>query len=172
MVEDAPTLAMPAQFYRGALEAWYASSRTDQNNFFQTLIVPFVGGPLYGSFDESRELSVHIELIGDFSESIVAMVDDAEMFIWNSGVVAHAQKLEDMQTSPLYDKSGFGGFGYTADPHSHLVDTRIDGVTTGNVAKEVGDWIHGSVPVDHTHDYLFGAVSIPKVRPVLLCQKL
>jgi hypothetical protein len=149
----------PAKVYSD----WLKSGR-NKNEYFQFM-------SLYGSFTETRERSLRLELIGKWSEAIKDS-ENGSLLVWKSGVVAHAQKLEDMRNSPYYHIDGLGGYGYLGEAHNHEVKASTDVIESENVAADTGNTDHIGIPLEHTHKFLFGAVTIPKVRPVLLCQKL
>ena len=78
-------------------------------------------------------------------------------------------------TAELGRETPLGGYGLRADPHSHDLSRSKDSTTTGDVGQDPGSGGVNSetqVPYLHDHGALFGAASIPKVRPVKLCQKL
>lgn len=126
-------------------------------------------------FELTRERSAKLELIGDFSDIIARGIDEGiTTYVWKSGVVAHAERVEDMRDGPhsgYYSVKGLGGFGYTGAPHSHHMQESADATMLDNITSNSADTA-GFVPSHHEHEYVFGAVTLPKVRPVLLCQKL
>jgi hypothetical protein len=122
----------------------------------------------FGDFQVNKGVSNQIELVGDFKRPIIdAVGSNVPTWVWKSGVVAHAQSLEDMRDRPLYTVKGFGGYGPVKDAHSHQF-ARGDMEVIPDVGNQVDT---RKLHVEHSHGWMFGAVSIPKVRPVLLCQK-
>jgi hypothetical protein len=125
---------------------------------------------IYGTLTPDLIPSSAIEVLGDFFKfSTQAAIKGAELRIWKSGVLAHAQRVQEMDI-----QTPFGGYGYLGEPHTHVTDESGD----ISVYADVG---HGSttqpitgplkIPTEHTHGGLFGAATIPKIRPVILCQK-
>jgi len=131
----------------------------------------YQGYGMFGPFAFIREPQTFVELYGDFQEVIInAAIDHAKMRIWKSGTIAHAQRIPEAQiTGPL------GGYGYFGEPHTHVMKQSHDISTYGDVGhSSQGAFITTplKIPYTHTHRSLFGAVTIPRIRPVLLCQKI
>jgi len=89
--------------------------------------------------------------------------------VWKSGVVSHAQTLEELREEKYkYTREGFGGYGWVGDAHSHQfkkgdMEVIPDVYNPATIYK---------IFQHHSHGWMFGAVTIPRVRPVLLCQKM
>lgn len=130
----------------------------------------FQGYGIYGDFDPTLIPSSAIEVLGDFSKFVfAASIKGARLRIWKSGVLAHAQRVQELDI-----QTPFGGYGYLGEPHTHLTDESDD----LEMYREVGHAVSTrpftsqiKIPASHTHGGLFGATSIPKIRPVILCQK-
>jgi len=122
---------------------------------------------IYGEFVPVYEERAVMEVIGDWEAILTAASadNDAEYFVWKSGVVAHAQTHPE-----LGDSDSYGGYGYLGEPHSHYLGTSNVAVLS-NLGQE--DPVYPiKVPAQHKHGFLFGSATLPKVRPVLLCQKI
>lgn len=130
----------------------------------------FQGFYIYGQLVPDLVPSSAIEVLGDFSKfATIAASKGAELRVWKSGVLAHAQRVQELDI-----QTPFGGYGYLGEPHTHVTDESEDidaysdvghGSTTQPVTASI------KIPTEHTHGGLFGAISIPKIRPVILCQK-
>jgi len=122
---------------------------------------------IYGEFKAEYEERAILEVIGDWEDILTAAKQDgrAKYYVWKSGVVAHAQTHPE-----LGDDESYGGYGYLGEPHSHYLGTSDVNILT-NLGP--GDPVYPiKVPTRHRHGYLFGSATLPKVRPVLLCQKI
>lgn len=129
----------------------------------------YQGYRIYGDFVPQYEIRGLMELVGDWTWLLNAIRTDvtAEAFVWKSGIVAHAQTHPE-----LGDDDDYGGYGYWGEPHSHyLAQSTSTGLLLDNLGP--GDPTYPiKVPTKHRHGFLFGAATLPKVRPVLLCQKI
>lgn len=127
----------------------------------------YKGYGFYGDFFPETEDVVQLELLGDWDHVVkVANERNAKVNIWKCGVVAHAQVLPELGAGT----PGKGGLSYFGEPHSHDMPEG-DSTDTKDFGQS-GNLAHLRIPTKHYHGYLFGAVTIPKVRPVLLCQKV
>lgn len=125
------------------------------------------GYGFYGDFIPETKDVVQLELLGDWNNVVLASNDrDANIKIWKCGVVAHCQVLPELGAGT----PGKGGLSYFGEPHSH--DMPEGDATDTKDFGQSGNINDLQVPTKHYHGYLFGAVTIPKVRPVLLCQKV
>lgn len=134
----------------------------DRNEAFQR-------AEFFGEFVPDIEDANYLELVGDFSWPVrEAFTSDIDAYVWKSGVISHAQSLEDMKSIPIYPEKGFGGYGLVTGPHSHKFSK-----SDVNVIPDVGNPVTSQkILVSHTHGWMFGAVALPRVRPVLLCTKM
>ena len=158
----------PPNIFQGDPDLYRAnrqvSSGMPRNSVYQ-------GYGMFGAFHITREQQTFLELYGDFQEVISNSArDHAHLRIWKSGTIAHAQRLPEINIQkPL------GGYGYFGEPHTHVMRQSQDIGTYGDVGHSTeGPFITTpvKVPYTHTHRSLFGAVTIPRIRPVLLCQKI
>jgi hypothetical protein len=122
---------------------------------------------MYGEFIPQYREDAFMEVVGDWTDILNAAktATETELRVWKSGVVAHAQTHPE-----LGDEKSYGGYGYLGEPHSHFMGP-ADIPVLGNLETSDPDW-ETPMPIRHRHGYLFGAATIPKVRPVLLCQKI
>jgi hypothetical protein len=130
----------------------------------------FRGYGIYGQLVPEYEPIGALEILGDFALfATIAFQKGAELRVWKSGVIAHAQRVQELGL-----ETPFGGYGYLGEPHTHVSEESQDIITYGDVGHgSTTDPLTGplKIPTEHTHGGLFGAVSIPKIRPVILCQK-
>jgi len=125
------------------------------------------GYDFYGQFIQETSEIVQLELLGDWNKVVAtARERNAQLNIWKCGVLAHSQVLPEFGAGT----PGKGGISYFGEPHSHDMPEG-DAVDTGDIGQS-GEITKLQIPTKHYHGYLFGAVTIPKVRPVLLCQKV
>lgn len=132
----------------------------DRNSVFQAF-------QMYGSFIPQYEERALLEVVGDWADVLSAAILDtaAELYVWKSGVLAHAQTHPE-----LGDDESYGGYGYLGEPHSHFMGVS-DSATNANYSPDNPDY-PTPLPYKHRHGWMFGAATIPKVRPILLCQKI
>ncbi len=149
-------------FYNGILH-WLVLRHFAKNEALGDSGVGF-----YGQFQTNIGSANQIELVGDFERPIrEAVASSVETYVWKSGAIAHAQSLEELKDRPIYVEKGVGGYGLLRDAHSHQFK---EGDMT--IIPDVGNPVDTrKLHVEHSHGWMFGAASIPKVRPVLLCQK-
>lgn len=140
----------------------------NRNNVFQ-------GYGIYGDFVEETEERVVMGLMGDLLYPLMDLAaQGAVLYIWKSGNVAHAGLVPEIQNlSGLGDYYGgsLGGLSYFGEPHSHRIARSQDIDTIPDVGNS-GEVVVRQVPYLHDHGALFGAATLPKSRPVLLCQKV
>lgn len=123
---------------------------------------------IYGELITLREDQTWMELVGDWTKFLDwARHDHSEAIVWKSGVLAHAASLPEVGSN----YPGSGGYSYFGEPHAHRT-SRTNAMITQEIGQEGDGTAEIKVPFRHTHGALFGAATLPKVRPVLLCQKL
>jgi hypothetical protein len=128
----------------------------------------FLGYRIYGyRFVPVLDERAILEVVGDWKDVITAAMadNDARFVVWKSGLLAHAQTHPE-----LGDDDSYGGYGYLGEPHSHFLGVG-DAPILSNLDPGDPDY-ETPVPLKHRHGYMFGAATLPKVRPVLLCQKI
>jgi hypothetical protein len=153
-------LKAPSDQRRRAVRSVYRGG-TDPNTTYSAF-------EMYGPFNEVREEQALLEVVGDWLAILTAAKADnnAEYFVWKSGLVAHAQIHPELGDDKVY-----GGYGYLGEPHSHFLGESPDSTLLNNLGT--GEPFYPTAtPAKHRHGYLFGAATLPKVRPVLLCQKI
>jgi hypothetical protein len=127
----------------------------------------------YGETPEVYE----IELVGDHDAVIrQAAASTGLLVIWRGGVVSAVQNAPELS-------AGFesaGGFSLAGPPHGHGIGLSEDIKYAEDVGVPFRDRHDGDETLaiffhryyKHTHFRMCTASSIPKVRPVLLCQKI
>lgn len=122
-------------------------------------------------------LQFEIELVGDYKDLIDYLkTQTGDAYAWKSGVLAHVQDATELE-----NWKDAGGYAYAGTPHEHEVKKSED----IGVVKDVGwsETDHDGNEVraiqpypgmlyQHEHLMVLAGASIPKIRPVLLCQKL
>jgi len=130
----------------------------------------FLGYRIYGMrFDPVYFEEAILEVVGDWVDLLNAAMThqgEADLHVWKSGVLAHAQAHPE-----LGDNNPYGGYGLAAEPHSHFLGKSSDVPILTNLDPGEPDF-ETPVPLKHQHGWLFGSATLPKVRPVLLCQKI
>lgn len=147
---------------------WWANAQVEKgaprNDTFSTY-------GIYGSFTVLRRPEVQMEILGAWQDLLRRAWNDSvagtsvEAIVWKTGVVAHGQRV------PESSESGVGGYSYVGESHSHRLAT-----TDAPATRDVGQSGQGAqeiqLPTEHTHGWMFGAVTLPRIRPVLLCQRI
>jgi hypothetical protein len=135
----------------------------------------FRGYGIYGEFVQETEERVIVGLMGDLLYPLMDLAaQGAQMYIWKSGAIAHAANLPEIQgLAGLKDYFGapLGGLSYFGEPHTHRLSRSRDIEIIDDVGNS-GTVVTRRVPYLHDHGALFGAVTLPKARPILLCQKV
>lgn len=160
----------PGTFYPQGRDAddWRRANRQVANGMDRNSV--YLGYRIYGyRFVPQYEDRALVEVVGDWVDVIngIRAHANSKMRVWKSGVLAHAQAHPE---PGLENDDAYGGYGLWADPHSHYLG-QSDASILSNLEVGDPDW-ETFVPIKHRHGWLFGAATIPRVRPVLLCQKI
>ena len=123
--------------------------------------------PNLGPFENSGMPWYEIELAGDF---LHILQSPFSYRIWTAGMIAHVQGARD-----LGDGNGdSGGERFIGKPHTHMLAASPDLKQLSDVGwpSDTPGVVDANVFVNHDHFPLWSASALPKVRPVLLCQKI
>lgn len=120
-----------------------------------------------------------VELVGDYLGVVGkarSLPTAGTLVVWRGGVLSTAQNAPDLPTN----FKSCGGFSLAGPPHRHAVGQSVDIKIADDIGIPFRDKPNGqelgSVEIrrfqEHRHFPMRTASAVPKVRPVLLCQKI
>lgn len=116
-----------------------------------------------------------IELVGDYVDFITAYKAYAGgAYVWKSGVVSYVQDAPDLTAGNHVEGAteDTAGLSYEGLPHEHVVKLSSDVEVLPDVGWPKNGTKSPGVLWNHKHLTVLSGASIPRVRPVLLCQKI
>jgi hypothetical protein len=181
--ENAPPYPFGYQFSRHCNhKSWVAAKAAVANGANKNETYHDYG--IYGSFEIQRRREVYLEVMGDWLKVLTDAYfaskggTDVQAHVWKTGVLAHAQNVKEIRDNSYlnrefgqYAYDGIGGYSYFGEAHSHQLASIMD-IQVGDVGQAGEGSQESQMPTQHSHGWMFGAVSLPKIRPVLLCQRI